>query len=241
MAFLFFSWCEVWETIVDILIRAIPLIISTFVGTWIVRKAFLPKVEIKTKREHVLKDNNGCFLSLNIVNVGPNAAQNCCAYIILDRAINFDDLLNPEDAETEENLPRYLDEKTEMEVPRSALITREKIRDVMQVQLCWTHHGNPHEKTLNPGVQAQIDICRYQTPKEGTGLKYIIFPTEKGWRRVHFRLRYQALSGKLYICPANSYPNVFDIFFELTDNNTPRVVIKKKHIWGPFRKQFLLR
>lgn len=240
MAFFVLFWGGLCESVVEILMRAIPLIISTLVGTWIVRKAFIPKVEIKTKREHVLKDNNGCFLSLNIVNVGPNAAQSCSAYIILDRPINPNDLLNPDEADTEEHLPRYSDEKTELETPRSALITREKIRDVMQIQLCWTHHGNPHEKTLNPGVQTQIDICRYQTPKEGADLGYIIFPTERGWRRVHFRLRYQALSGKLYICPANSYPNVFDIFFELKDA-TPRVIIRKKHMWGLSRKRFLLQ
>lgn len=236
----FFLTCEFLKMIENIILKAVPLIISTFVGTWIVRKAFLPRVDIKAKREHILNDNDGCFLSLNIVNVGPNVAQNCCAYIILDTDVNKDDLLNPNEADTEEHLPNYKEEKPNFEIPREALITREKVRSVMQIQLCWTHHGNPYEKNLNPGVQAQLDICRYQISKTSPSLRYIIFPTERGWRRIHFRLRYQSLSGKLYICPANSFPNIFNIFFYLDECGAPSVVIKKKRTWGPFRTKLLL-
>lgn len=240
MTLLVSIWCDFADTIFDILLRALPLIISTFVGTWIVRKAFIPKVDIKTKREHILKDKDGCFLSLNLVNIGPNVAQNCCAYIILDRAVNRDDLLNSNEADTDEHLPGYAEEKNDFEIPRNTLITRDKFRDVKQIQLCWTQHGNPYEKNLNPGVQAQIDICRYQISGEDSAQRYIIFPTERGWRRVHFRLRYQALSGRLFICPANSYPNIFDISFELGYDGQPQVIIKKVHNW-PGLKTKLLR
>ena len=217
------------------------MIISTFVGTWIVRRSFLPKVVIKTKKEHILKDEGGSFLSLNLVNVGPNVAKNCCAYIILETPVNSSQFLNPDEANTDEHLPCYVQENPNFEIPRNTLITREKQRDVQQIELCWTHHGNPYHKDLNPGVQTHVDICRYQHYPNCRIHDYIIFPTERGWRRVHFRLCYQPLKGKLYICPANSYPNVFDITFWLDVFGTPKVRIKKLHLNRFTRKRFLLK
>lgn len=232
-------WSEI--NIPKIILEAMPMIISTFVGTWIVRRSFLPKVVIKTKKEHILKDDGGSFLSLNLVNVGPNVAKNCCAYLILDSPVDSNMFLNPNEANTDEHLPCYVQENPNFEIPRNTLITRDKQRDVQQIELCWTHHGNPYHKDLNPGVQTHIDICRYQLYPNCTILHYIIFPTERGWRRVHFRLCYQPLKGKLYICPANSYPNVFDISFWLDVYGTPKVRIKKIHLNRFTRKRFLLK
>ena len=239
MDILTIPWADI--NIPKIILEAIPMIISTFVGTWIVRRSFLPKVVIKTKKEHILKDEGGSFLSLNLVNVGPNVAKNCCAYIILDTPVNSSQFLNPDEANTDEHLPCYVQENPNFEIPRNTLITREKQRDVQQIELCWTHHGNPYHKDLNPGVQTHVDICRYQPYPNCRIHDYIIFPTERGWRRVHFRLCYQPLKGKLYICPANSYPNVFDITFWLDVFGTPKVRIKKLHLNRFTRKRFLLK
>ena len=236
-----FNWNNVFQTVFDIVIRAIPLILSTFVGAWIVRKSFVPKVKIMTKKEHVLKDSGGYFLSLNIVNVGPNVALDCCAYIILDSRVDGENFLNPNEASVNEHLPNYTEEHPDFQIPRDVLITREKQRDVQQIQLCWTHHGNPYHKNLNPGVQSQIDICRYQIYEKDPSRHYILFPTERGWRRIHFRLRYQKLNGKLYICPANSYPNVFDIEFGLASGGMPEIIIKKKRLNCFTRKRLLLK
>ena len=235
------TWNCVFQIALDIIIRAIPLIISTFIGAWIVRKSFVPKVDIMTKKEHILKDSGGYFVSLNVVNVGPNVAQDCCAYIILDSRIDGENFLNPCEATANEHLPNYTDEHLNFEIPRDVLITREKQRDVQQIQLCWTHHGNPYHMNLNPGVQSQIDICRYQIYEKDPTRHYILFPTEKGWRRVHFRLQYQELKGKLYICPANSYPNVFDIEFSLSSGVSPKIIIKKKRMNYFTRKKLLLK
>ena len=230
-----------FQTTIDIFINAVPIIIATFVGTWIVRKSFVPKVDIMTKTEHILKDRGGYFLSLNVVNIGPNVAQDCCAYIILDDDIDSENLLNTNEAATDEHLPNYTDEHPDFEIPRNVLITKEKQRDVQQIQLCWTHHGNPYYKKLNPGIQTQIDICRYQLyDNDPSQHYYIIFPTERGWRRVHFRLRYQKLKGRLYICPANSYPNVFNIEFGLGSDNTPMIKIMKIRMNYFTRKKLLL-
>lgn len=239
MDILTIPWADI--NIPKIILEAIPMIISTFVGTWIVRRSFLPKVVIKTKKEHILKDEGGSFLSLNLVNVGPNVAKNCCAYIILETPVNSSQFLNPDEANTDEHLPCYVQENPNFEIPRNTLITREKQRDVQQIELCWTHHGNPYHKDLNPGVQTHVDICRYQHYPNCRIHDYIIFPTERGWRRVHFRLCYQPLKGKLYICPANSYPNVFDITFWLDVFGTPKVRIKKLHLNRFTRKRFLLK
>lgn len=239
MDILTIPWADI--NIPKIILEAIPMIISTFVGTWIVRRSFLPKVVIKTKKEHILKDEGGSFLSLNLVNVGPNVAKNCCAYIILDTPVNSSQFLNPDEANTDEHLPCYVQENPNFEIPRNTLITREKQRDVQQIELCWTHHGNPYHKDLNPGVQTHVDICRYQHYPNCRIHDYIIFPTERGWRRVHFRLCYQPLKGKLYICPANSYPNVFDVTFWLDVFGTPKVRIKKLHLNRFTRKRFLLK
>ena len=239
MDILTIPWADI--NIPKIILEAIPMIISTFVGTWIVRRSFLPKVVIKTKKEHILKDEGGSFLSLNLVNLGPNVAKNCCAYIILETPVNSSQFLNPDEANTDEHLPCYVQENPNFEIPRNTLITREKQRDVQQIELCWTHHGNPYHKDLNPGVQTHVDICRYQHYPNCRIHDYIIFPTERGWRRVHFRLCYQPLKGKLYICPANSYPNVFDITFWLDVFGTPKVRIKKLHLNRFTRKRFLLK
>lgn len=236
-----FSWNTIVFTIIDVVLKTVPLILSMFVGTWIVRVSFLPKVDIKTKKEHVLQDNGGCFLSLNIVNIGPNMAQKCCAYIILDTHIRNEDILNMNEISSDEHLPTYAEENNNFEIPRNTLITREKQRDVQQIQLCWTHHGNPYLKDLNPGVQAQVDICRYQRFPDDSNLYYIIFPTEKGWRRVHFRMKNQRLIGKLYLCPANSHPNVFKIDFCLGQDGRPKVTIKKKRLNYFSRKRLLLK
>ena len=239
MDILTIPWADI--NIPKIILEAIPMIISTFVGTWIVRRSFLPKVVIKTKKEHILKDEGGSFLSLNLVNLGPNVAKNSCAYIILETPVNSSQFLNPDEANTDEHLPCYVQENPNFEIPRNTLITREKQRDVQQIELCWTHHGNPYHKDLNPGVQTHVDICRYQHYPNCRIHDYIIFPTERGWRRVHFRLCYQPLKGKLYICPANSYPNVFDITFWLDVFGTPKVRIKKLHLNRFTRKRFLLK
>lgn len=228
------------KELIEFPFNTIPLIISMFVGTWIVRKSFLPKVDINTKKAHVLQDEDGCFLSLNLINIGPNVAQNCCAYIILNDKIDCDSFLNPEEAATNEHLPSYFEEKNNLQIPRNTLITREKRRDVQQIQLCWTHHGNPYQKDLNPGVQTQIDICRYQYYPNDHSHHYMIFPTEKGWRRIHFRLKYKWLTGKLYICPANSYPNIFNIGFGLNASGYPEVEIKKIRLNYFTRKKLLL-
>ena len=52
MDILTIPWADI--NIPKIILEAIPMIISTFVGTWIVRRSFLPKVVIKTKKEHIL-------------------------------------------------------------------------------------------------------------------------------------------------------------------------------------------
>lgn len=231
---------DVINIIKHIFLNATPMIVSTIVGTWIVRKSFLPKVDIKTKKEHILKDEGGYFLSLNLVNIGPNVAKNCCAYIILDNPIDSDQILDLNEAATDEHLPCYAEEKSNFEIPRNTLITREKRRDVQQVELCWTHHGNPYLKDLNPGLQTHIDICRFQYSPDKTNRHYIIFPTERGWRRIHFRLWYRPLKGKLYICPANSYPNIFDIIFGLNASGIPEVKLKKLRLnWFTKRKLLL--
>lgn len=229
------------EELIKVPFETVPLIISMFIGTWLVRKSFLPKVDINTKKAHILQDEDGYFLSLNLINIGPNVAQNCCAYIILNDKIDSETFLNLSEAATNEHLPSYFEEKNNFQIPRNTLITPDRRRDVQQIQLCWTHHGNPYQQDLNPGVQTQIDICRYQCYPHDHSHHYMIFPTEKGWRRIHFRLKYRRLSGKLYICPANSYPNIFDIEFGLTAAGIPEVEIHKIRLNYFSRKKLLLK
>lgn len=229
------------QSLLNIIYDVIPLVLSTIIGTYIVRRAFVPKVNIKTKKEHILVDSGGCFLSLNIINTGANMAQQCCCYLILETEIRKEDILNPNEAALDEHLPRYKSESILFEQPRNVLITREKMRDVQQVQLCWTHHGNPYYKDLNPGVTSQVDICRFQKYENDDTKYYILFPTESGWRRVHFRCKYKLIKGILYICPANSYPNIFKISFNIDDDNSPHVDIRKVKLNYFSRKRFLLK
>lgn len=54
----------------------------------------IPKVEIITKKEQILKDSGGYFLSLNVINVSSNVVQYCYAFIILDSHIDGENIFN---------------------------------------------------------------------------------------------------------------------------------------------------
>jgi hypothetical protein len=54
----------------------------------------IPKVEIITKKEQILKDSGGYFLSLNVINVSSNVVQYCYAFIILDSRIDGENIFN---------------------------------------------------------------------------------------------------------------------------------------------------
>lgn len=221
----------------EIIIPIIYLSISTFVGAVIVRKVFMPCVEIKAKKKHILKDKTGFFVSINIVNIGHKVANNTICYLLLDKEFAKNDLIEESDASLDEELPRYLEENLSLTIPRSQLIGPQKYRSLEQIHFCWTHHGNPYSKDINPGITAALDVCRIQWENDK---HYIIFPTERGWRKVHFRVNYAPIEGRLFICPANAYPNIFHIKIYMDDQETPQLDIRKikLHFWN--RKKELL-
>ena len=128
-------------------------------------------------------------------------------------------------------------ENLSLTIPRSQLIGPQKYRSLEQIHFCWTHHGNPYSKDINPGITAALDVCRIQWENDK---HYIIFPTERGWRKVHFRVNYAPIEGSLFICPANAYPNIFHIKIYMDDQETPQLDIRKikLHFWN--RKKELL-
>jgi hypothetical protein len=81
---------------------------------------------------------------------------------------------------------------------------------------------------VNPGVTASIDICRFQVTEDNQW--YVLFPTERGWRRILFRMKVESntvLKGKLLICPSNDFPKILTFTLYLYQNK-PKLLIGDK-------------
>jgi hypothetical protein len=185
----------------------LSLVIATLIGGEIVRKLYSPKVKVKVKSSNYLKNKDGYLIALNIVNLGSSAATKCMSYLVIDKktAINKEDLITEHDACENEYLPTYTDENIDYTIPRQQWITPEKYVAPEQLVLCWNHAGDPYQLDINPGVTVSLNICRLRYHEENK-YWYMIFPTEKGWRRVRFRMRFKPLHGKIFICPSNAFP-----------------------------------
>lgn len=214
----------------------LSLIIATLIGGEIVKRLYSPNVNVKAKNISHLRDNGGFFISLNIVNLGRTVANDCICYLMINSFIDKEDIMEEHEACTDEHLPTYRDEKLDFTTPRQQLTTPAKFRKPEQVQLCWAHHGNPCVMNINPGVTKLLDICRAQYIENNQW--YIIFPSEKGWRRILIRMRYKNINGKIFICPSNDYPKILDFSF-IFENNEPTLKIYDKYLNKIRRRKIL--
>lgn len=219
----------------------LSLIIATVIGGEIVRKIYSPRVKVKVKGSNYLKNKLGFLVAIDIVNLGSTVASKCISYLVVDDGtmINKEDLLTEYDACENEYLPSYASENIDYTIPRQQWITPDKYVTPKQLVLCWNHSGDPYELDINPGVTVSLNICqmRYQEDKNSW---YVIFPTEKGWRKVRLRMKFKRIEGKIFICPSNSYPLIVN--FKLLYNNKlnePYLYVNTKPINRFQRKKIL--
>lgn len=224
----------------DFLIQTTTLIIGAFVGGEIIKHIYSPQVQVKAKKTNLRKDVSGFFVSLNIVNIGRTVANNCVSYILFDNEFDINTLLEREDAMADECLPSYKDEKNNFQIPRNQLTRPSSFKRPSQARLCWSNLGNPHELDINPGVITSIDICRFQSDNKGGW--YVMFPTERGWRKILLRMKVDGnslIAGKIVICPSNDSPKI--LFFTMKfQNNEPSLIIKDKYLTRQMRNKILL-
>ncbi|WP_430411466.1 hypothetical protein [Kordia sp.] len=222
----------------DLIVALIGLFIGTLLGNELNRFLYRPNVLIKFRNISVLRNEDGAFWSILVANTGRTCAENCIGCITIFN-LNKMDLMEQNEALADEQLPRYKNENIDLEYPRSQLTAPSKYRDLKCASLCWSHHGNPYELNINPGMVRGLDICRIQY-HDKKKYWYLIFPSEKGWRKIRLRCRLKSYKGRLFICPANEFPKSID--FEIFLNNKDIPVFKFiKRTWIKNMKFFLRR
>lgn len=226
--------------IFQFLIQTLAIITGAFFGGEIIKKIYSPKVKVKAKNLNLREDKSGFFISLNIINIGRTAASDSVCHLLFDKEINKDVLLEREDAMADECLPSYKEEMNNFLTPRDQLTGPSSFRQLSQVQLCWTHHGNPCEININPGVTASVDICRFQMTDDKQW--YVMFPTERGWRRILFRMRVDdktIFRGKLIVCPSNDFPKI--LFFTMYLHEERPILLVRDKWLSRFNRAKILR
>lgn len=225
----------------DLVFPLLSLVIATIIGGELVRRIYSPRVKVKVKRSNYLRNEHSFLIAIDIVNLGSTVATKCISYLIIDEQtqIQEDDLLTEAQACENEYLPSYSYEHIDYEIPRQQWITPEKYVQPQRLVLCWNHSGDPYELDINPGVTVSLNICRMRYHDEDH-FWYIIFPTEKGWRKVRLRMKYKEISGKIFICPSNTYPLIVN--FKISENpqtNEPYLYVNSKPINRFQRKEIL--
>lgn len=203
----------------QILIGVVGLLIGTLLGNEINRFLYRPKVIIKFKNISPLHSQDGFFLSLVVANYGRTVATNCIGNLSLTD-FTREDVMDYKEALTDEALPKYSEEKIDLEFPRHQLVQPNQFREIKNVSLCWSKLGNPCEMNINPGMCQVLDICRVQYNKEKL-FWYLIFPSEVGWRKVRLRMKARNIEGRLLVCPENEFPTVLDFKIKLDEQNVP--------------------
>ena len=197
----------------------IGLIIGTLLGNEISRILNKPKVKVRFKDISPLLTENGEFWSILIVNFGRTVATNCSCFITLFD-ITEEDIIDENLADKEEGLPSYSHENIDIHFPREQFVSRNKFRNIQNESLCWSKHGNPNILDINPGVVESLDICKCHFSEERKTW-YLIFPSEKGWRKVRIRLNLKPISGRIFVCPSNEFPTLLDFKIDVSEKGEP--------------------
>jgi len=206
----------------------LSLIIGTLLGGELTRYFYKPKVVIRYKDVTPLKLSSGTFWSLRVENRGRTVATDCIGVISIDE-IKPSDIVEFKDADANEHLPDYPNETTDLSVPREQIISNTYFREINRVSLCWAKLGNPDKLEINPGISQSIDVCKYHKSQNGG---YFIFPSEDGWRRLRVRIRKDAFSGSIFICPSNEFPTQINFRVAIDkDGGCVFKAAKPKRIW----------
>lgn len=206
----------------QIIIGIVGLLIGTLLGNEINRFLYRPKVIIRFKQITPLYSSDGFFLSLIVANYGRTVATNCIGNLTLNN-LKAEDIMDQKEALTEEALPKYSEEKIDLEFPRHQLISPKQFREIRNNAICWSRLGNPCEININPGMSQSLDICRAQYNND-KAFWYLVFPSELGWRKIRLRIKAKKMSGRLLVCPENEFPTVLDFKIKLDKDGVPSFI-----------------
>jgi len=227
-----------WELFMNVqetlLLPLISLAIGTVLGTELSRYIYRPKVKVRYKDIDPNIDQTGVYWSIQIENAGRCVAQDCIATISLF-SISVDDIVSSQDASVDENLPKYVGENIDLETPREQILKVGHFREIRRTSLCWAKLGNPDSISINPGVSATLDICKFQKSQDR---KYFIFPSEDGWRRVRVRLQKNKLTGYILICPSNEFPTRVNIELTVDDSGESKLDVKRPGFFQRIFRRF---
>ena len=188
---------------------------------------------------NLLETKGGYFWSIFVMNTGRTVASNCAGVINLNK-LSKKDLMEEYEAVPDEMLPRYKEEGIDLDYPRNQLTTPTKYREIKNSILCWSHHGNPFEVNINPGMTRSLDICRVQF-NETTQSWYLVFPSEKGWRKVRIRVKAKEMIGRILLCPANEFPTILDFKIVLDSKGKPNFAPLKFSFFQKIKRKLTSR
>ena len=195
----------------------VSLLIGTLLGKEITRFLYKPKVIIRYRDVSPLETDDGYFISTNVANLGRTVATNCIGTLTLF-GIDKHSIMHTHEADPLESLPDYPEEKIDLDFPRFSILDPNTFREINNVSLCWARLGNPQCIDINPGMMTELDICKVHLKGNK---KYIIFPSEDGWRKLRVRIEAKPLKGRVLICPSNEFPTPVNFEFSLNEEGNP--------------------
>lgn len=216
----------------EFLTSLFSLTLGAIIGSEVQRIFYRPRVIVRYKDINPLHDESGIYWSLKIENYGRTVAKDCAAVVTLHN-IRVEDILSPEDIDSNESLPEYKNESIDLEIPRKQIISSKHFRPIGRASLCWSKLGNPDLIDINPGISQLLDLCKFQKSEKGG---YFIFPSEEGWRRVRVRLFPKTYKGHILICPANEFPVKVKFELKVNSNGNSHLSAVKPNFFYRFKR-----
>ena len=202
----------------------ISLVIGTLLGRELSRFLYRPRVIVRFKSLAPLHTADGYFNSIEIANLGRTVATNCIGVLTLFH-IDKEDILEQYNADPIESLPDYKESGDDLSFPRDQLLSPKFFRELRGVSLCWSRWGNPATMDINPGMTQVLDVCKFQIKNES---RYIIFPSEHGWRKVRIRIKMREVQGRIMVCPSNEFPTMIKFKIDMDEEGMPRLIPLKQ-------------
>ncbi len=220
-----------------------PLLV-VLIGGFLVKHILRKKYKIQYSGSMIEQGQNIHVVSVEIENIGNLQLTDASAHIILDDSctikqreiLDIDNLATLGiDKNEYENLPTYMDEGLKLSASlRAAWMNTTNFLSENQFFTCWDFSGDPYKINLKPFSRMRLIICKaieYDVGAKKFRYWYYIFPTERGWRRVRFRMTAKTLTGRIILSFSNSYPLIipFKINHD-SESSTPKLEITSQKV-----------
>jgi hypothetical protein len=199
----------------EIFVSVISLFLGGLLGAEISRFLYRPRVNVRYDQVLPLIAETGTYWSIDVINLGRTAALQCKGVISFND-LQANDLLDYNEADEDEYLPDFLSDPDGKSGPSYPIYTRSWFRKPIGLYLCWSQIQHPAKTDINPGTSERLEIFKMHKSANGN---YLVFPTENGYRQVHFRTRAQTLNGFILVCPANEFPAKIEFSITKTLND----------------------